>query len=124
MQWLRRCKCRQVLDCMASRWQGFIRQFLWTLPAGVAVHDMLGSVVRVDGLSMQPTLNAKGTSTPEWVLVEKFTVKWRHIYRRGDVYVFWCAATRCSRRCLLVVAAGRYRLATLGSDSLLPDCVA
>lgn len=69
--------------------KGFLRQFLWTLPLGVAVHDVIGSVIRIDGRSMQPTLNAPGADMPEWVLVEKVSVKLKHEYERGGVYVFW-----------------------------------
>jgi hypothetical protein len=72
----------------------FARQFLFSLPVGIAFTDLVASVVRVDGASMQPTLNPDGSGSCDWVLVDKFSVKIMHKYRRGDVVILWCAAWR------------------------------
>jgi signal peptidase I len=46
-------------------------------------------VIRVDGASMQPTLNPRGAGERDWVLVEKWSVKVMHRHERGDVVVLW-----------------------------------
>jgi len=86
---------------MAARAAAFVRSVLFTLPAAVAVNELLFSVLRVEGRSMQPALNpgppggpaqsAPGTPQPdsEWVLVDKASVKLLRRYERGGVYVFW-----------------------------------
>ncbi len=38
---------------------------------------------------MQPTFNPPGSSSSDWVLVEKFSIKLLHRYKRGDVAVLW-----------------------------------
>jgi inner membrane protease subunit 2 len=88
---------------MAARAAAFVRSVLFTLPAAVAVNELLFSVLRVEGRSMQPALNpgppggpaqsAAGTPQPdcEWVLVDKASVKLLRRYERGGVYVFWRA---------------------------------
>ncbi|KAJ9530392.1 hypothetical protein QJQ45_000766 [Haematococcus lacustris] len=61
----------------------------WCVPVAAAFTDACASVVRVDGTSMQPTLNTDIASGCEWVLVEKVSYKWLRRYSRGDVAVFW-----------------------------------
>lgn len=68
---------------------GFLRQFVLSLPIGIAFTDLIASVVRVDGASMQPTLNPVGSTSSDYVLVEKFTIKVMQKYRRGDVVILW-----------------------------------
>lgn len=67
----------------------FAKSLAWSIPVAVAFTDCIASVIRVDGTSMQPTLNPEGSASPDWVLVEKATYKWLHRYNRGDVAVFW-----------------------------------
>ena len=67
-----------------------LKRFAWGASVGLACTDSVATVVRVDGTSMQPTLNpGVGHQAPEWVLVEKLSYKWRHKYSRGDVAVLW-----------------------------------
>jgi signal peptidase I len=69
-----------------------LKRFAWGLTVGLACTDSVATLVRVDGWSMQPTLNPGGGSSDqgsEWVLVEKLSYKWRHKYSRGDVAVLW-----------------------------------
>ena len=66
----------------------FLRQFLLSLPVGIAFTDLVCSVVRVDGASMQPALNPEGASS-DYVLVEKFSVKVLQKHMRGDVVILW-----------------------------------
>ena len=54
-----------------------------------APRAQVASVIRVDGASMQPTLNPRGAEGRDWVLVEKWSVKLLHRPRRGDVVVLW-----------------------------------
>lgn len=66
------------------------KQLAWTLPVGLAFTDLVASIVKVEGPSMQPTFNPNlGSKPDDWVLVEKVSYKLRHIYNRGDVAVLW-----------------------------------
>jgi len=66
-----------------------VRRFLWAIPAAVTFTDVIASVIKVEGASMQPTLNPPSSSVSDWVLVEKLTIKvWRQ-YTRGEVVVLW-----------------------------------
>jgi signal peptidase I len=66
-----------------------VRQFLWAIPAAITFTDVIASVIKVEGASMQPTLNPPSSSVSDWVLVEKLTIKvWRR-YTRGEVVVLW-----------------------------------
>jgi signal peptidase I len=78
-----------------SRW-GFLKTTAWAIPMAAAISDALVSVVKIEGSSMQPTLNGRGGSAAvcDWVLVEK-TCKWRHEVHRGAVIVLWCAPGAC-----------------------------
>jgi signal peptidase I len=91
----------------------FVRQFLFSLPVGIAFTDLVASVVRVDGASMQPTLNPEGSDSSDWVLVDKFSVKVMHKHRRGDVVILWCAAG--GRRSSRAGPAARRRPARQGA---------
>jgi signal peptidase I len=53
------------------------------------VTDTVGSVLRVNGVSMRPTFNPEQPGACDWVLVEKLSIKLLHQYHRGDVVVFW-----------------------------------
>lgn len=76
----------RISESMGRLWQTLGRAALW-LPVGVAVNSLLVSVASVRGRSMQPTLNAglSQNAVRDRVLLDKFSVRWRHKYRRGDV---------------------------------------
>ncbi|KAI8469445.1 MAG: mitochondrial inner membrane signal peptidase [Monoraphidium minutum] len=74
----------------------FGRRLLWSVPFAVTFTDVVASVIRVDGASMQPTLNprapraaAAAPGARDWVLVEKWSIKLMHTPQRGDVVVMW-----------------------------------
>ena len=48
-----------------------VKQIAWTVPITVAFTDLVASVVKVEGPSMQPTFNPQLNKTSDWVLVEK-----------------------------------------------------
>lgn len=66
----------------------FLKQVAWTIPVAIAFTDCVACVIRVDGQSMQPTLNPE-PGQKDWVLVEKVSYKLLRRYQRGDVAVFW-----------------------------------
>lgn len=68
---------------------GLVRQVVWTVPVGIAFTDLIATVARVDGPSMQPTFNPDMGKGSDWVLVEKVSYKLLHRYDRGDVAVLW-----------------------------------
>lgn len=70
-------------------WGPAARQVLWSVPVAVAFTDLVGSVIKVEGVSMQPTFNPAGSRASDWVLVEKLTIKLLHRFTRGDVVVLW-----------------------------------
>ena len=49
----------------------FVKQLAWTFPITVAFTDLVASVVKVEGPSMQPTFNPDLNRSSDWVLVEK-----------------------------------------------------
>lgn len=61
----------------------------WWVPIAIAGTDLVATVIRVEGESMQPTLNPEGATLSDWVLVEKISYKWLHRYTRGDVAILW-----------------------------------
>ena len=67
----------------------FIKQVGWYLPVYWAGTDLLGCVIRVEGQSMQPTLNDEARVFNDYILVEKVSYKWLHRYQRGDIAVLW-----------------------------------
>lgn len=67
----------------------FLKRGAAALPVGIAFTDLVASVTRVDGPSMQPTLNPAGQQACDWVLVEKISSKLFHKYYRGDIVVLW-----------------------------------
>lgn len=67
----------------------FWRNLLFSVPVGITFVDVVGSIVKVQGASMQPTLNPEGSSVCDWVFVEKFTVKVLGQFTKGDVVLFW-----------------------------------
>lgn len=47
------------------------KQIAWTIPITVAFTDLVASVIKVEGPSMQPTFNPQIDKPSDWVLVEK-----------------------------------------------------
>ena len=47
------------------------KQIAWTIPITVAFTDLVASVIKVEGPSMQPTFNPRIDKPSDWVLVEK-----------------------------------------------------
>lgn len=78
-------------------WRKWIWRFYLSGTGCLFVTDYFGSIIRVDGVSMQPTLNPEGSPSHDWVLVEKFSVKLFHQYHRGDVVVLWWAEETAGR---------------------------
>ena len=72
-----------------------VRPVVWAVPVAVTVTDLLGSVIKVEGVSMQPTFNPPGATGSDWVLVEKLTIKALHRHTRGEVVVLWCVGALC-----------------------------
>ena len=74
----------------SSTWRR-LASTLGMLPVAVAINDLVGSVMFVDGRSMQPTLNPEHTGLPgasrDLVLVAKWPIKVWKQYRKGDVVV-------------------------------------
>lgn len=65
------------------------RRAAWSIPIGITFTDLVGTVIRVEGASMQPTFNPPESTSNDWVLVEKVSVKWLHRYERGAIMVLW-----------------------------------
>ena len=57
------------------------------LAIGLTFHDVVGTVVSVDGPSMQPTLNPTTTSSKsvDFVYLNKWSIRQKHKVGRGDV---------------------------------------
>ncbi|KAM3575076.1 hypothetical protein VYU27_002991 [Nannochloropsis oceanica] len=71
-------------------WRRFVST-LGLLPVAITIHDMVGSIMLVDGSSMQPTLSRDSEGSPndsrDLILVAKWPTKvWRQ-YRKGDMVV-------------------------------------
>lgn len=54
-----------------SQMMGSLKNLIWAVPIGVACTDVLGSVIRIEGTSMQPSLNPSGSMFQDWVFVDK-----------------------------------------------------
>lgn len=65
------------------------KRVLWCGAVAIYVTDTVGTVIRVEGSSMCPTLNPEGQSWCDWVLVEKVSIKLLRQYHRGDIVVLW-----------------------------------
>ncbi|KAF0711945.1 Aste57867_4967 [Aphanomyces stellatus] len=67
-------------------WASAARITLGWLPVGIAFNSLVLSWGRVEGKSMQPTIN-RDTSSGDIVMLDKFSVQVRHRLVRGDVVV-------------------------------------
>jgi signal peptidase I len=64
-----------------------IKQLLWAAPAVITFHDLVGTVIRVKGPSMQPTLNPIDSDWDDWIVVDKFSIRILRHYQPGSVVV-------------------------------------
>lgn len=64
--------------------KAFVSGFFVAVPVTVTVLDRLAYVARVDGASMQPSLNPEGVSTSDVVLLNRWSVR-NYRVQRGDI---------------------------------------
>uniref|UniRef100_A0A3B1K4I8 Mitochondrial inner membrane protease subunit n=1 Tax=Astyanax mexicanus TaxID=7994 RepID=A0A3B1K4I8_ASTMX len=64
--------------------RAFVSGFFVAVPVTVTVLDRLAYVARVDGASMQPSLNPEGASAPDVVLLNRWSVR-NYQVQRGDI---------------------------------------
>ncbi|EKX46705.1 hypothetical protein GUITHDRAFT_86641 [Guillardia theta CCMP2712] len=60
------------------------KHVLFAIPVAITVNDSVVSTACIEGGSMQPVLNPKGSTTRDRVLLDKFTIRMAR-YKRGDV---------------------------------------
>ncbi|KAL6480568.1 hypothetical protein MHYP_G00116010 [Metynnis hypsauchen] len=63
--------------------RAFVSGFFVAVPVTVTVLDRLAYVARVDGASMQPSLNPEGASAPDVVLLNRWSVRNYQVQRGG-----------------------------------------
>ncbi|XP_073798105.1 mitochondrial inner membrane protease subunit 2 isoform X1 [Danio rerio] len=68
--------------------KAFVSGFFVAVPVTVTVLDRLAYVARVEGASMQPSLNPDGESSPDVVLLNRWSVRNYHVQRGDIVSVF------------------------------------
>ncbi|XP_062317017.1 mitochondrial inner membrane protease subunit 2 isoform X2 [Osmerus eperlanus] len=64
--------------------RAFVSGFFVAVPVTVTVLDRLAYVARVEGASMQPSLNPEGVSASDVVLLNRWSVR-NYQVRRGDI---------------------------------------
>ncbi|XP_065148027.1 mitochondrial inner membrane protease subunit 2 isoform X2 [Paramisgurnus dabryanus] len=64
--------------------KAFVSGFFVAVPVTVTVLDRLAYVARVDGASMQPSLNPEGGLSPDVVLLDRWSVR-NYQVQRGDI---------------------------------------
>ncbi|XP_016378742.1 mitochondrial inner membrane protease subunit 2 isoform X3 [Sinocyclocheilus rhinocerous] len=64
--------------------KAFVSGFFVAVPVTVTVLDRLAYVARVEGASMQPSLNPDGESSPDVVLLNRWSVR-NYQVQRGDI---------------------------------------
>ena len=101
----------------------YVKQLVWTVPIAIAANDLIASVMRVDGPSMQPTLNPDLSQPSDWVLVEKISYKWHHKYERGELAVLRYDATNCCKVAYRVGAHGFCIMRLKYNVKLQPSCI-
>ncbi|CAK4910705.1 unnamed protein product [Aphanomyces euteiches] len=70
-----------------AQWANFARLAIGWIPVGITFNALAFSWGKVEGKSMQPTLNRDGGSSGDVVLLDKFSVQVQHRLVRGDVVV-------------------------------------
>ncbi|KAI2648332.1 Mitochondrial inner membrane protease subunit 2 [Labeo rohita] len=79
-----------VLSAMAQTgfgrryFKAFVSGFFVAVPVTVTVLDRLAYVARVEGASMQPSLNPAGETSPDVVLLNRWSVR-NYQVQRGDI---------------------------------------
>ncbi|KAM9753119.1 mitochondrial inner membrane protease subunit 2 isoform 1-T2 [Menidia menidia] len=68
--------------------RAFVSGFFVAVPVTVTVLDRLAYVARVEGASMQPSLNPGGASECDVVLLNRWSVR-KYQVQRGDVVSVW-----------------------------------
>lgn len=68
-----------------SQMLGSLKNLIWAVPIGVACTDVLGSVIRIEGTSMQPSLNPSGSMFQDWVFVDKVRLLQRSAQHKDKV---------------------------------------
>uniref|UniRef100_W5NG34 Peptidase S26 domain-containing protein n=1 Tax=Lepisosteus oculatus TaxID=7918 RepID=W5NG34_LEPOC len=64
--------------------KAFVSGFFIAVPVTVTVLDRLAYVARVEGASMQPSLNPEGGTTSDIVLLNRWSVRHYQV-QRGDI---------------------------------------
>ncbi|RXN16655.1 mitochondrial inner membrane protease subunit 2 isoform X2 [Labeo rohita] len=64
--------------------KAFVSGFFVAVPVTVTVLDRLAYVARVEGASMQPSLNPAGETSPDVVLLNRWSVR-NYQVQRGDI---------------------------------------
>ncbi|XP_051545463.1 mitochondrial inner membrane protease subunit 2 isoform X5 [Myxocyprinus asiaticus] len=64
--------------------KAFVSGFFVAVPVTVTVLDRLAYVARVEGASMQPSLNPDGGMSPDVVLLNRWSVR-NYQVQRGDI---------------------------------------
>ncbi|KDO17413.1 signal peptidase I [Saprolegnia parasitica CBS 223.65] len=77
-----------------AAWARTARLALAWIPVGITFNSLVMSVGRVEGRSMQPTMNAEDGDR-EIVLLDKFSVQVAHRLVRGDVVVLKSPSEPC-----------------------------
>ncbi|GIY25269.1 mitochondrial inner membrane protease subunit 2 [Caerostris darwini] len=77
-----------VMSGTSSRWGVWLRRlgknFLISVPVTVVFLDSVGYVAKVEGISMQPSLNPDEQKTNDYVLLNKWAIR-NYEVRHGDV---------------------------------------
>lgn len=62
----------------------FAKSLAIGIPVGITLFDYVGYVARVEGISMQPSLNPGGTTTNDYVFLSRFNI---HNYeiKKGEI---------------------------------------
>ncbi|XP_067236486.1 mitochondrial inner membrane protease subunit 2 isoform X3 [Chanodichthys erythropterus] len=69
--------------------KAFVSGFFVAVPVTVTVLDRLAYVARVEGASMQPSLNPDGETSPDVVLLNRWSVR-NYQVQRGDIVSVLC----------------------------------
>ncbi|XP_055934834.1 mitochondrial inner membrane protease subunit 2-like [Argiope bruennichi] len=76
-----------------GRWSLWLRRlgknFLYSVPVTVAFLDSVGYVAKVEGISMQPSLNPEDQKTNDYVLLNKWAIR-NFKVQHGDIVALTC----------------------------------
>lgn len=77
------------IAAMSSQGLSFAKRLALTLPPLITLNDHVMSLKRVEGESMQPTLNPEGSLQSDYIVVWKWGVDTRS-FRRGELVSLRC----------------------------------